>query len=191
MDATLVRARSGDQAALRELYEAHRGRVLRLAFAVLGDADEAEDVMQDVMVYALTHLDSYDPDKAAFGTWLHTITISRSRDRLRRQRVRLSRLASLWRNSDGRAPDPAEGVTALDASSVLRAGLGSLTATQREALALRFLEEMSFEEMGQVLGVPMRTAQARVNSATLALRRSLERSAPPAARPEPVEVKSG
>jgi RNA polymerase sigma-70 factor (ECF subfamily) len=191
MDDTLQRARRGEQAALRELYEAHRDRVLRLAYAVIGDADEAEDVMQDVMVYALTHLESYNPDKAAFGTWLHTITISRSRDRMRRTKVRLTRLASLWRSTDRQAPDPADGLDALEASSALESALASLTPTQREALALRHIEELSFDEVAQVLGVPMRTAQARVNSAMSALRRSLVGPDGLEPRREPLEAKSG
>lgn len=56
----ITKARSGDEAALRSLYETYRGRVMRLAFALLGDMDDAEDMMQDVMVYALTHLEAYD-----------------------------------------------------------------------------------------------------------------------------------
>jgi RNA polymerase sigma-70 factor (ECF subfamily) len=190
METTLALARRGDEAAQRELYEQFRGRVLRLANALLGDPDDAEDVMQDVMVYALTHLTQYDESRAAFGTWLHMITVSRCRDRARRRRLSVRRLADLWR-SDRRAEDPADRLGGIDAAGMLERGLAALTPTQREALALRHIEGLSFEEMGTVLGVPMRTAQARVASGTAALRRVLGEAPPASAGPRSLEVESG
>jgi RNA polymerase sigma-70 factor, ECF subfamily len=176
----LQRARAGDEAALRSLYEEHRPRVLRLAFALLGDADEAEDVMQDVMVYALTHLDRYDPERAAFPTWLHTIVVSRCRDRYRRQAVSLRRIAEWWgerHEPHGAGPD-AE-IERIDARDQVGRALKRLTPLQREALVLREVEDLTFEEIGRVLGVPLRTAQARVASAHMALRRALPGPAAP------------
>jgi RNA polymerase sigma-70 factor (ECF subfamily) len=73
--AVMDRARAGDEAALRALYEEHRGPVMRLALAILGDENEAEDVMQDVLVYARTHLDRYDARRGALGTWLHMLAV--------------------------------------------------------------------------------------------------------------------
>jgi RNA polymerase sigma-70 factor (ECF subfamily) len=191
MEATLTRARAGDEAALRELYEANRGRVLRLATAILGDPDEAEDVMQDVCVYALTHLSEYDQERAAFTTWLHTITVSRCRDRIRRRRYSLSRLAALWRADPRPESDPAQGLGAIAAAAMLKPGLAHLTPLQREALALRYVEDLSFEDMGRVLNIPMRTAQTRVTGALAALRRTLGGVPEDVARPAPAEVKSG
>jgi RNA polymerase sigma-70 factor (ECF subfamily) len=177
----IEQARGGDERALRLLYEGSRARVLRLAYSLLGDADEAEDVMQDVMVYALTHLDRYDALRAAWPTWLHTITVSRCRDAARRKRMRLRRVADWFRGHDaaGRiAPDDEAG--RLDSVALAQRALLSLTPLQREAIVLREVEELSLAELAQVLGVPLRTAQARVASAHSAMRRALE--GPPAWR---------
>jgi RNA polymerase sigma-70 factor (ECF subfamily) len=168
------RARSGDEAALRTLYETHRPRVMRLAYSLLGDADEAEDVTQDVLIYALNKLDRYDPSRAAFTTWLHMITVSRCRDRARRARTALASVTGWLRGSrDQVAPDPESRLDRLDAASRIGPALAKLTPLQREALVLREVEELSFAEIGTVLDVPMRTAQARVTSAYAALRQSL------------------
>ena len=207
-DDLLARARAGDEQALRLLYEGSRARVLRLAYSLLGDVDEAEDVMQDTLVYALTHLDRYDEDRAAFSTWLHTITVNRCRDRLRHRRTSLRRVAEWLRRADrpvsresrrgymapvddpihassrphaggaaveGDAGDRREPIDldGLDAADRIGAALRRLTPLQREALVLREIEGLSFQELADVLNVPLRTAQARVTSAHAAMRRAL------------------
>lgn len=175
-DEDVIRwARSGDEAALRTLYETHRPRVMRLAYSLLGDADEAEDVTQDVLIYALSKLDRYDASRAAFTTWLHMITVSRCRDRARRARTALASVTGWLRGERDQhvAPDPESRLGRLDAASRIGPALAKLTALQREALVLREVEELSFAEIGAVLDVPMRTAQARVTSAYAALRQSL------------------
>jgi RNA polymerase sigma-70 factor (ECF subfamily) len=178
-DKLLQRARSGDEAALRLFYEEHRPRVLRLAYSLLGDADEAEDVMQDVMAYALTHLGRYDPQRAAFATWLHTITVNRCRDRARRERLGWQYLARWLRGQRERVtPGPEADLDRLDAADRAGRALAGLTPRQREAIVLREVEGLTYEEIGQVLGVPMRTAQARVASAHAAMRRTLTQGQP-------------
>lgn len=185
IDPLVLRARDGSEAALRELYESHRGAIMRLAYAVLGDRDEAEDVMQDVMVYALTHLDRYDPARGAFGTWLHAMAVSRCRDRIRRAKVRLRHLAAAWGSVEPHAVDPDEGLSRLDAARRIGPALAKLTPRQREAIALRDVEGMTLPEMAVALDVPLRTAQARLHSAHTALRRIL------AEEPEPPYAPSG
>lgn len=163
------------------LYETHRPRVLRLAYSLIGDSDEAEDVMQEVMIYALKNLDRYDPARSAFTTWLHTITVSRARDQQRRRRSALQRLGDWWGNHgspDSGDPDAEVVLDRLDAESRVGRALQQLTPLQREALVLREVEELSFAEIGQILSVPLRTAQARVTGAYAALRKQLQPAAP-------------
>jgi RNA polymerase sigma-70 factor, ECF subfamily len=173
-DELLQQARAGSEEALRLLYENHRLRVLRLAYSLLGDADEAEDIAQDVMVYALTHLDRYDAARGAFATWLHAITVSRCRDRARRERTGLRRISDWWHGHQGPVEaGPDAEIDRLDAAGRVGRALSTLTPLQREALVLREVEELSFDELGRVLQVPLRTAQARVTSAHASMRRAL------------------
>ncbi len=172
VDDLIQRARSRDEAALRQLYERHRQPVFRLAYGILRDHDEAEDVMQDVMVQALSHLERYDPQRGAFSTWLHTITVNRCRDRLRRRRLQDRLFGWLQRGDVEEPATPAPDIEHVDTDRRIARALGDLTDLQREALLLREVEELSFAELGEVLGVPLRTAQARVNSAAAALRRA-------------------
>lgn len=152
--------------------------MLRLAYSLLGDPAEAEDVMQDVMVHALTHLERYEPERAAFSTWLHVLTLNRCRDRARRRARGLRRLGD-WLRMEPRPapPDPEAGIQRIDAQAEVSAALRRLTPRQREAIVLREVEGLTFAEMADVLGVPLRTAQARVTSAHAAMRRALAREA--------------
>jgi RNA polymerase sigma-70 factor (ECF subfamily) len=125
------------------------------------------------MVYALTRLDRYRAERAAFGTWLHTITLSRCRDRARRRQAAGRRLAEWLGLRPPTVPGPEAGLGRLDAASRVGRALETLTPLQREALVLREVEGLSFREMGEVLGVPLRTAQTRVNAAYTGLRRAM------------------
>ncbi|HEY1013739.1 MAG TPA: RNA polymerase sigma factor, partial [Herpetosiphonaceae bacterium] len=167
----LKRARRGEEWALQALYDEARGRVFRLALAVLGDAGSAEEAMQDSLEYALTHLDRFDPDRSAWTTWLHTITISRCRDRLRRRRLlALPLLGGLL----ARDPPPERLAEQRELTGSLHAALLRLSPAVREAVALRFLDECSFIEIGRILGCGEKTAQSRVRIGLNKLRALLE-----------------
>ena len=107
-DSLIERWQAGDERAAEALYNQHRGATFGLAFALLDDAADAEEVAQDALTYALTHIDRYDRQKARFATWLHTITVSRCRNKRRRRFLpSLSLLTLLKRGGD--APDPMPG----------------------------------------------------------------------------------
>jgi len=69
--------RGGDQRAASALYNAYRELTVRLAYGLLGDVKDAEDVTQDALTYALVHTERYDPERASYSTWLHVLTVSR------------------------------------------------------------------------------------------------------------------
>ena len=168
---------NGDERAAEALYQAHHERVYRLAYALLGDASDAEEVMQDAMVYALTRTDQFDPRRAAFTTWLHTITVSRCRDRKRRKRLPG---VSLDGGAGSHNDDPADLADGPEATTIVRESqhelwqaLGQLNPKLREALVLRYWSGHSYQEIAQILGCPLPTAQSRVRLAYEQLRKLL------------------
>ena len=99
--------RNGDQNSAEMLYNQWRADVLRLAFGLLNNGTDdaradAEEVMQDALLYALANINRFDPQRAAFRTWLHRITVSRVRDKQRRKRFPLL----VWRDWFQTRPDP-------------------------------------------------------------------------------------
>jgi len=85
-DKLIEQWKRGDESAARLLYEQYYLQIFRLACGLLDSIEDAEEVMQDTLTYALTQIHRYDRQRAQFTTWLHTITVSRARDKHRRNR---------------------------------------------------------------------------------------------------------
>mgnify|MGYP001812317871 CR=1 FL=1 len=91
----LQRCLSGDEAAYVILYERHASLLYRLAYGLLQNREDAEEVLQDSFEYAFRKLANYDDRKSAFSSWLYRITVSRCRDKRRRKWLPTSPLSLL------------------------------------------------------------------------------------------------
>ena len=169
----IQRWQDGDERAAEALYNHHRDATFRLAYGLLRDRSDAEDVAQDALIYALTHIDRFDPERASFQTWLHTITVSRCRNRYRRRRLPSFSLTQ-WLQRGGDAPDPSPSperqATQMETRTELWAAIQTLKPKHREAVLLRYWAGHTFQEMAEILGCPLRTAQSRVRLAYTELR---------------------
>src|SRR5512139_1073468 len=176
IDALIQRWRSGDERAAEAIYAQSRGATYGLAYALLDSAADAEEVTQDVLAYALSHIDRYDPRRARFTTWLHTITVSRCRNKRRRHFLpNMPLFAWLEGGSDeiDPAPDLETRLMRQDAQEEVWAAIRALSQPLREAILLRHWADYSYQEMAQILGCPLRTAQSRVRLAHQQLRAKL------------------
>jgi len=177
-DSDLIqRCQSGDAHACADLYQRWCSSVYRLAYGILRQEQDAEEVTQDVFVYAISRLRNYDPDKAAFRTWLYTITISRSRNKLRRKWLPTVEISE-WEESEiGDAERPPENWTELQAERVrVWEALGRLSPKLREAVVLRYFENLTYPEIGDILKCPIKTIQSRVRLAHAELKKWLVES---------------
>jgi RNA polymerase sigma-70 factor (ECF subfamily) len=176
VSALIVRWQGGDEYAAEALYSYHRDRTFRLAYGLLGNRSDAEEVAQDALAYALTNIDRYDSERGSFGTWLHVITVSRCRDRQRRRRLSLSSLTA-WLTRGGDVLDPAPGqerrvIRAETRSEILEA-VQNLSPRLREAILLRYWAGHTYQEMAKIMNCPVPTAQSRVRLAYQRLRAAL------------------
>jgi len=176
INTLIERWQSGDQRAAEALYNYHREQTFRLAYGILGNPADAEEAAQDALTYALTNIRRYDPQRASFGTWLHTIAVSRCRDRLRRRRLPQFSLAN-WLRGGGDAPDPApsqeQQVVSAETHSEIWTAVQALSPALREAILLRYWAGHTYREMAEILNCPLPTAQSRVRLAYQHLRAAL------------------
>lgn len=81
------RSQAGDEQAFAALFHQYKNLVYKTAYLMLGDADDAEDVLQEVFVQVYKSLPTYQPSRGAFTTWLHRITVNRCLNWRRKRRL--------------------------------------------------------------------------------------------------------
>ncbi len=173
----IARCLGGDQGAYAALYDRYAPSLYRLAYSILLDEQDAEDVLQEVMVYAFRNLHRYDPMRAAFRTWLYTITVSRCRNARRRKWLPTVALANLL-NVGVEPPAPEDESPEVRAAwaevhGSLQDALRTLSPRLREAVALRYGQGLTYREMAAIIDCPQKTAESRVRLAHEQLRRAM------------------
>ena len=172
----IERWRSGDQSAAKSIYEIHCERTFRLAYALLGNVEDAEEAAQDALSYALLNIENFDQRRSQFTTWLHMITVSRSRDILRKRRFPTYSLVDLIRRRLSLS-DPTPGPERVAEKNELRQtiwdAVQGLDPTQREVIVLRHWGGHTYREIADIIGCPMKTAQSRIRLAYQKLEKTL------------------
>lgn len=159
-DSTLVeRARGGDRAAQNALVERYYNDCWRYAFRLLGDRADAEDAVQETFMRAIAALPRY-ADQARFRGWLFTILVNQCRNLAVSRARRALRFTPLTTDTDAQTPDES-GQPADDHDSFTRA-LSVLEPLQREAILLRFGEELGYAEMARLTGASESALKMRV-----------------------------
>lgn len=173
--ACLRRMAAGDQSGVGLLYDRHSGAVYSLAYRVLADAGDAEDVVQEVFAQAWRQAGRFEPTRSSVLGWLLMMTRSRSIDRVRARSVRPS-AGSGDEAKDAIADErPNPETTAVTRQEAARLGeaLAGLEPLQREALELAYYKGMSQSEIARALGQPLGTVKTRVRTALARLRSAL------------------
>lgn len=175
-DAELVRRHvGGDPGAFAELVRRHERRVYNLAYRMLGREEDARDATQDAFLSALRKLTGFRGE-AAFTTWLHRVTVNACYDLLRKRKhepvLDLDRDADGWPGPRSEPASPDHGDAAAAAVDVHRA-LNKVPRDFRAVLVLHDGQDLPYEEIGEILGIPVGTVKSRLHRGRVALGRAL------------------
>ena len=168
----------GDLRAFDEVYARYAAMVYNLALRLSGDGDEAADLTQEIFLRVFRHLDGFS-GRSALKTWIFRVALNHCRDRLSRFRPLTLPLAEETDEAGGaRVADPrrdpeAQAVAADLGRQVARA-LALLPAPFREAVVLRDLQGLSYQEIAAVLGVRAGTVRSRIARGREQLRHVLD-----------------
>ncbi len=170
---TLIqRCLSGDETAYATLYDRYSGLTYRLAYGLLQNREDAEEVLQDSFEYAFRKLAHYDAQKSAFTTWLYRITVSRCRNKRRRKwlpSLPISLLAPQGL-TDLDTPAPDESLELTELQQEVWTALGQLSPKLRETAVLRYYHGLRYQEIGDILSISPKTAESRMRLAHKKLR---------------------
>ncbi len=172
---------AGERGAFDELTARHLKGVYSFALRFLGSKEEAEDIAQETFVKAWSNLSHYAPQKSSFKTWILRIARNASIDFLRKKKhVPLSQFEHEGENVLAETvPDtgalPEELFAKEESSAALARALEMLPPRHRDLFILYYTNELTFEEIGQLLGEPANTVKSRHRRALLVLRKHLNK----------------
>ncbi|MBV8141669.1 MAG: sigma-70 family RNA polymerase sigma factor [Verrucomicrobia bacterium] len=177
-EAQLIRRiAEGDPSAFDALYKRFSGSLYCLAYRMMNDAKEAEDVLQEGFTYLWRKAASYDPNRSSPFAWAVMITRNKAIDRLRvRQRLEKIREKatseeSFFQNKDETS---ANEPTLRERSAMVRSALQEIPQEQRQALELAFFGGLTHEQIAERLETPLGTIKARIRRGLLRLRDCLK-----------------
>jgi RNA polymerase sigma-70 factor (ECF subfamily) len=186
----ISQARRGDRGALGELLGAYHRQIYHVCLRMVSHPEDAADVAQDTLAKAIEHIDSFE-GKSKLSTWLFRIAMNLSISHLRKRKVR--RAASLETAGDNgfddqasslksmmideREPGPDHRVETDEQVDRLHEAIGGLDEDLRAVILLRDLQDMDYQQIAEVMGIPVGTVKSRLFRARLALRQKLSKTA--------------
>lgn len=175
VEAIISRCLAGEEAAYVALYNMYAGTIYRLCYGLLQHREDAEEVLQDSFEYAFRSIGNYDASKAAFKTWLYQIAVSRCRNKRRRKWLPTFSINQLESDiiSDDEAQSPDEQLQLSAQQQKVWQALMQLSPKLRETAVLRTYDGLTFQEIGNILNIPAKTAESRMRLAHKALKKLL------------------
>ena len=176
----LKRCLAGEDSAWEALLQGHTRKLYNLCYRFTGRVEEAEDLTQEIFIKVFQTLRSYDSAQGTFSTWLNRVARNHLVDHYRR--TRKDRATSSLEGEEGAleekpsaGAEPMGHVESRERKEWLQMGLDKLSPDLREAVVLRDLHDLDYQEIAQILVVPEGTVKSRINRGRLELARVLKR----------------
>ncbi|MEA2029994.1 MAG: sigma-70 family RNA polymerase sigma factor [candidate division Zixibacteria bacterium] len=179
--SSIEQALKGDQNAYRDLTNRHRVAIFHIILKIVRDRETADDLVQEAFMKAFSSLASYRPEYR-FSTWLYKIAANCSIDFLRKKRIKaLSLDQPINENSDRREYDipdysfhPERDLVRKEQRFSIKEAIKSLPDKYREVIIYRHQDDKSYEEIADLLSIPLGTVKARIFRARELLKKKLK-----------------
>jgi len=177
----IKRALSGDQEAYSRILRSYRDAVFGLVYRMIRDREEANDITQETFIRAFKSLRYYRP-KYALSTWLFRIATNRCIDHLRKRKIRTvsldqgmeTKTGELRREIPDTSTRPDEIFFQKRRMISIERAIDSLPLKYREVILLKHKEDRSYEEIAQILNLPLGTVKVRIFRARELLKKKLK-----------------
>ncbi len=167
------RCLQGDDAAWETVVSSYGKRIYNLSYRYTGRTDEAEDLTQEILIRVYQNLKTYRSEAGSFQNWIlrvaRNLIIDHYRQVRRYPQAGGSEELETMNITDDKIPNPQRAAEQLEATRFLQQGLQSLSPELKEAIILRELEGMAYQEIADLLNVPEGTVKSRINRGRLEL----------------------
>ncbi len=181
----VLACRKGDTEAFAVLVARHSQKALNIACRMLGDYDEACDVVQEAFLAAFRSIASFKGE-AKFSTWLYRIVLNLAKNRLKLRQTLMRREGTPLVDADGEAgcavclavsdeSDPARQLERRELGTQIQACLNTLAVDYRDVLVLCDIQGLSYDEIREVLRIPDGTVKSRLSRARQAMKECLKK----------------
>jgi RNA polymerase sigma-70 factor (ECF subfamily) len=173
----IKRVKKGDPLAFAEIVEAYKDKLYNVAFRMLGNRQEAEDVVQEAFLRVYSNIRQYDANYK-FSTWMYRITTNLCIDRLRKKKINDS-LDEEYSEQDGNSLynrlrsqelTPEEAMLRHETQAEVQHAIEQLPPAYRAAILLKYLHDLSLQEISDILQIPVPTVKTRLHRGREALR---------------------
>jgi RNA polymerase sigma-70 factor (ECF subfamily) len=170
----------GDQDAFGEIVEIYKNSIYQLCYRMLGNRHEAEDIAQEAFIRAYVNIRSFNQN-LKFSTWLFRIATNLCIDRLRKKKpdyyldaeVAGTEGLTMYSQVSSDSPLPETEVESLELQETVQKEILKLPEKYRSAIVLKYMEDMSLNEISEILELPLGTVKTRIHRGREALRQQL------------------
>lgn len=170
----------GDQDAFGEIVELYKNSIYQLCYRMLGNRHEAEDMAQEAFIRAFINIKSFNQD-LKFSTWLFRIATNLCIDRMRKKKpdyyldaeVSGSEGLTMYSQIPSNSPLPENEIQSLELHETVQKEILKLPEKYRTAIVLKYIEELSLNEISEILDLPLGTVKTRIHRGREALRQQL------------------
>lgn len=161
--ALIVKIKQGDLEAFQQLIQPCELKIYNTALGIVQSHHDAEDVMQETLIKIFSHIDKFKGD-SKFSTWVYAITVNAAKDHLRRKKgdVVCFDPEEHQRFLEDQSPGVVDEVLADETVGEIRAAMETLKEEMKIPLVLRDVEELSYEEIAEILGLSIGTVKSRI-----------------------------
>lgn len=190
------RIKKGDQQAFAELVTEYKDKLFNVAYRMLGNRQEAEDVVQESFLRVYSNIGQYDANYK-LSTWIYRITTNLCIDRLRKKKVAVDSLDEEFTENEGqtlydrlssREPTPEEAALIQETQAVVQYAIDQLPPAYRAAIVLRYIHDLSMQEISDILQIPVPTVKTRLHRGREALKAILDEHEEQLASPKKVRT---
>ena len=177
----IKQALNGDQKAYQALFEAYKQTIFHIIVKIVHNSEEAQDLVQETFIKAFGSLKSYNPNYR-FTTWLYKIAANSSIDHIRKKKIQTFSLDQPVSTKDGQVTmevadmsyHPGKDYSNKQKRLSITEAINSLPEKYKQVITMRHQEDKSYEQIAQILKVPVGTVKARIFRARELLKKKLK-----------------